>query len=71
MSLSKGTIGEKIANARKATGLTQAELSEKIGIAEKYLSRIGTPFTSGKAEEKRAFVSLDAIDFFYGYPRVQ
>ncbi len=40
MSLSKETIGKRISNARKAAGLTQEELSEKIGISEKYLSRI-------------------------------
>ena len=40
MSTSKGSIGKRIANARKAARLTQAELSEKIGISEKYLSRI-------------------------------
>lgn len=40
MSTSNGFIGKRIANARKAAGLTQAELSEKIGISEKYLSRI-------------------------------
>ena len=38
--LSSGSIGKRISNARKATGLTQAELSEKIGISEKYLSRV-------------------------------
>ena len=38
--LSSGSIGKRISNARKATGLTQAKLSEKIGISEKYLSRI-------------------------------
>ena len=40
MSTSNGFIGKRIANARKAADLTQAELSEKIGISEKYLSRI-------------------------------
>ena len=40
MPLSKETIGKRIANARKATHMTQAELSEKIDISEKYLSRI-------------------------------
>lgn len=40
MPLSKETIGKRISNERKSIGLTQAELSEKIGISEKYLSRI-------------------------------
>ena len=40
MPLSKETIGKRISSARKAIGLTQAELSEKVGISEKYLSRI-------------------------------
>ena len=40
MPLSKETIGRRIANARKASQMTQAELSEKIDISEKYLSRI-------------------------------
>ena len=40
MSLSKETIGKRISNARKAIRLTQTELSEKVGISEKYLSRI-------------------------------
>ena len=40
MPLSKETIGKRIANSRKVAGLTQAELSEKIGISGKYLSRI-------------------------------
>ena len=34
------SIGKRILNVRKAAGLTQAELSERIGISEKYLSRI-------------------------------
>ena len=38
--ISKEIIGRRIANARKASQMTQAELSEKIGISEKYLSRI-------------------------------
>lgn len=40
MPLSKEIIGRRIANARKASQMTQAELSEKIDISEKYLSRI-------------------------------
>ena len=40
MILSKEILGKRISNVRKALGLTQAELSEKIGISEKYLSRI-------------------------------
>ena len=40
MSLSKETIVKRISSARKTIGLTQTELSEKIGISEKYLSRI-------------------------------
>ena len=40
MPISNGFIGKRIAKARKVAGLTQAELSEKIGISEKYLSRI-------------------------------
>ena len=40
MPLSKEEIGKRISNARKARGLTQAALSERIGISEKYLSRI-------------------------------
>ena len=40
MSITNGFIGKRIAKARKVAGLTQAELSEKIGISEKYLSRI-------------------------------
>ena len=40
MPLSKETIGKRISNARKAKGITQAVLSEKVGISEKYLSRI-------------------------------
>ena len=40
MSISNESIGKRIANVRKAAKLTQAELSEKIGISEKYLSRI-------------------------------
>lgn len=40
MTLSKETLGKRIANTRRATHMTQAELSERIGISEKYLSRI-------------------------------
>lgn len=40
MPLSKKSIGKRIAIARISARLTQAELSEKIGISEKYLSRI-------------------------------
>ena len=40
MNLSKETIGKRIAKARKGAKLTQAELSERIDISEKYLSRI-------------------------------
>lgn len=40
LPLSKETIGKRIACARISARLTQAELSEKIGISEKYLSRI-------------------------------
>ena len=40
MSITNGFIGKRIANARKAAHMTQAELSEKICISEKYLSRI-------------------------------
>ena len=40
MSRLDGVIGKRIAKARKVAGLTQAELSEKIGISEKYLSRV-------------------------------
>ena len=38
--ISKEIIGRRIANARKASQMTQVELSEKIDISEKYLSRI-------------------------------
>ena len=38
--ISKEIIGRRIANARKASQMTQAEFSEKIDISEKYLSRI-------------------------------
>ena len=40
MPLSKETIGKSISSTRRTAGLTQAELSEKIGISEKYLSRV-------------------------------
>ena len=40
MPISKVTIGKRISNARKSMRLTQAALSEKIGISEKYLSRV-------------------------------
>ena len=40
MPLSKEQIGIRISNARKVMGLTQAELAERIGVSEKYLSRI-------------------------------
>lgn len=40
MVISKETIGKRIASARKAAHMTQAELAEKIGISEKYQSRI-------------------------------
>ena len=40
MSRLDGVIGKRIANARKAAHMTQAELSEKIEVSEKYLSRI-------------------------------
>ena len=40
MSISKEALGKRIANARKSSHLTQAELSEQIEISEKYLSRI-------------------------------
>jgi transcriptional regulator with XRE-family HTH domain len=40
MTISKETIGRRIADARKTACLTQAELAEKIDISEKYLSRI-------------------------------
>ena len=40
MILSKEILGKRISNARKALGLTQAELSEKVGVSEKYLSRV-------------------------------
>ena len=38
--ISKEIIGRRIANLRKTSQMTQAELSEKIDISEKYLSRI-------------------------------
>lgn len=38
--VSNELIGKRIANARKVAKLTQAKLSEKVGISEKYLSRI-------------------------------
>lgn len=40
MPISNKSIGERIAKARKTARMTQAELSEKIEISEKYLSRI-------------------------------
>ena len=40
MTLSKETVGKRIAGVRRAAHLTQAELSERINISEKYLSRI-------------------------------
>ena len=40
MLISKEIIGKRIARVRKDAKLTQAELSERIGISEKYLSRI-------------------------------
>ena len=40
MLLSKEIIGKRISDVRKRAGKTQAELSEEIGISEKYLSRI-------------------------------
>ena len=40
MQLSKEMIGKRISYARKSMGLTQAALSEKIGVSEKYLSRL-------------------------------
>ena len=40
VSVSNKLIGKRIANARKVAKLTQAKLSEKVGISEKYLSRI-------------------------------
>ena len=40
VSVSNKLIGKRIANARKVANLTQAKLSEKVGISEKYLSRI-------------------------------
>ena len=38
--ISKEIIGRRIANLRKTSQMTQAELSEKIDISEKYMSRI-------------------------------
>lgn len=40
MLISKEIIGKRIAKVRKDAKLTQAELSERIGMSEKYLSRI-------------------------------
>ena len=40
MSTTNEVIGKRISSARKEAKLTQAELSERIGISEKYLSRI-------------------------------
>ena len=40
MSTSISSIGKRIALARKNAGLTQATLAERIGISEKYLSRV-------------------------------
>ena len=40
VSVSNKMIGKRIAHARKIANLTQAKLSEKVGISEKYLSRI-------------------------------
>ena len=40
MPLSKEIVVKRIANARKIAHLTQAELSKKIDISEKYLGRI-------------------------------
>ena len=40
MSLSKELLGKRISDVRKAKNLTRANLSEMIGISEKYLSRV-------------------------------
>ena len=40
VSVSNKMIRKRIAHARKTANLTQAKLSEKVGISEKYLSRI-------------------------------
>ncbi len=42
MELDKKYIAKIIQNARRETGLKQAELAEKIGISEKHLSKIET-----------------------------
>jgi len=42
MELDKNVIAKIIQKARRNAGLTQSELSEKIGISEKHLSKIET-----------------------------
>lgn len=42
MSIDKNYIAQVLQNARRKTGLKQAELAEKINISEKHLSKIET-----------------------------
>ena len=45
MEIDKKQIAEVIQDARRKAGLKQSELTEKIGISEKHLSKIETPHT--------------------------
>lgn len=64
-------LGARIKELRKARGLSQADLSERLEIAEKYLSRIevGTNYPSLLVLEKMALVFgtdlKDLFDFEY------
>lgn len=67
MKTIKGLLGAKIKETRKAKGLSQAKLSEKIGINDKHLSRIevGGSFPSlGVLEKMAKVLNVELKEFF-------
>jgi transcriptional regulator with XRE-family HTH domain len=56
MEITKKTIGARIRKLRKAKGLSQEQLSEKVGIKSKHLSRleVGNNYPSLKSLESIA-----------------
>lgn len=53
MSDSKKLIGERICTLRKARGLTQSELAEKVGLDSRHISRL---------ETGKYYPSLDSLE---------
>ena len=72
MSISKETIGKRIASARKKAHMTQAKLAERIGISEKYLSRIecGKQLPSIMIVAKICDVLCVSADVFLGQTNI-